>query len=116
MVFPLLYLLLYSFADEKIALILATFFILTRSCFRVAELSKGFGGKLANEEIPFRSLEGSMVSLATILMTAFHPGRALGAKWHDAGWNWKKGQIDDSETQQDDTPVHEVEVDGVIKS
>jgi hypothetical protein len=97
-------------------LALATLFILTRSCFRVAELSKGFGGKLANEEIPFMILEGSMVSLATILMTAFHPGRAFGEKWRDAGWNWKKGQVEDSETQQDGTPVHEVEVDGVVKS
>lgn len=57
-----------------------------------------------------------MVSLATILMTAFHPGRAFGEKWRDAGWNWKKGQVEDSETQQDGTPVHEVEVDGVVKS
>lgn len=61
-------------------------------------------------------LEGSMVSLATILMTAFHPGQALGAKWPNAGWNWRKGQVMISEAQRDTTPIHEVEVGGVMKS
>jgi len=63
-------------------------------------------------------LEGSMVSLATIFMTAFHPGRAFGEKWQDAGWNWKKEEITSghSETQLDDSPVHEVKIDGVPKS
>jgi hypothetical protein len=101
---------------KSTALALATFFILTRSCFRVAELSRGFGGKLANEEIPFMILEGSIVSLATLLMTGFHPGQAFGEKWVDAGWNWKKEQAGDSETQRDSTPVHEVEVEGVLKT
>jgi len=35
-------------------------------------------------------LEGAMIVLATAIMTVFHPGRAFGAKWKDAGWSWKK--------------------------
>jgi hypothetical protein len=69
---------------------LAIIFILTRSCFRVAELAKGFGSKLANEEIPFMILEGAMIILATSSMTIFHPGWVFGMKWKDAGWTWKK--------------------------
>jgi hypothetical protein len=73
-----------------IALSLGTVFILTRSCFRVAELAKGFRSKLANEEIPFMVLEGAMIVLATATTTIFHTGWAFGAKWADAGWSWKK--------------------------
>jgi hypothetical protein len=39
-------------------------------------------------------LEGAMIVLATASMTAFHPGRAFGEKWVDAGWSWKKGDVE----------------------
>jgi hypothetical protein len=29
-----------------------------------------------------------MIVLATATMTLFHPGRAFGARWPDAGWSW----------------------------
>ena len=79
-------------ADDFIALTFATICILARSSFRVGELAKGFGSKLANEEIPFMVLEGAMVVLATSAVTAFHPGRAFGEKWKDAGWTWKNSR------------------------
>jgi len=41
-------------------------------------------------------LEGGMILFATFLMTAFHPGRYIGEKWKESGWNLKKGE------QQDD--------------
>ncbi|KAH8598954.1 RTA1 like protein-domain-containing protein [Bisporella sp. PMI_857] len=63
---------------------IAFFFILVRSCFRVAELSHGFEGKLANEEVPFMILEGGMMILTTILMTIWHPGRYMKAEWKKA--------------------------------
>lgn len=46
-------------------------------------------------------LEGAMIALATTTMTIFHPGRAFGAKWKDAGWNWKKERMADIETAGD---------------
>jgi len=79
-----------SFKFFLTGIAIATIFILTRSCFRVAELAKGFDGKLANEEVPFMILEGAMIILATTTLTVFHPGRAFGEKWTDAGWQWKK--------------------------
>jgi len=60
---------------------IAFFFILVRSCFRVAELSHGFAGKLANEEVSFMILEGGLMLLTTFLMTAWHPGRFMKAEW-----------------------------------
>jgi hypothetical protein len=62
-------------------------------------LAKGFGSQLANEEIPFMILEGPMIILATTLMTAFHPGRAFGAKWVDAGWTWKTPRVERSDSE-----------------
>lgn len=43
-------------------------------------------------------LEGTMIVLATVLLTAFHPGRAFGAKWRDAGWSWGKDRGDNGDT------------------
>ena len=79
---------------NKQHLSLATPFIFTRSCFRVAELAKGFGGKLDNEEMPFMVLEGAMIALSIAMMTIFHPGWAFSAKWTHAGWNWKDRRTD----------------------
>ena len=45
-------------------------------------------------------LEGAMIVLATTTMTVFHPGRAFGAKWKDAGWNWKRERMIDIETAE----------------
>jgi RTA1 like protein len=85
-------------ADNNVAWAFATIFILTRSCFRVAELAKGFGGKLANQQVPFMILEGAMIVLATATMTIYHPGNAFGDKWDDAGWSWKKESGKDVES------------------
>jgi hypothetical protein len=54
---------------------LATVCIYIRSIFRVAELSGGFNGYLANNEIIFTVIEGAMIFIAAIcLSTIGHPG------------------------------------------
>jgi hypothetical protein len=68
---------------------LATILILTRSCFRVAELAHGFNGKLANDQVIFMILEGGVMILATFLLTAFAPGRYIGSEWKNSGWGIK---------------------------
>jgi hypothetical protein len=74
------------------AFAIAIFFILVRSLFRVAELAHGFSGKLANDQITFMVLEGGMMILATLFLTAFSPGRFLGRdEWKNSGWGYKKG-------------------------
>ena len=69
---------------------IATITILIRSSFRVAELSQGFRGKLANDEVTFMILEGTMVAIACISLTVVHPGFALKGQWKQFGFTRKK--------------------------
>jgi hypothetical protein len=78
--------------------------------FRVAELAHGFNGKLANDQISFMILEGGMVILATLLLTAFPPGQYIGRKeWKNSGWGYKKNGSAFSleNTLSDRTPENE---------
>jgi len=68
------------------AVLLATTTLFIRTVFRSVELSEGFGGKLANEEVTFMILDGVMVIIATICMTGMHPGFAFGKRWNDASF------------------------------
>ena len=63
------------------ALLVATATIFTRSCYRVAELQEGFDGDLANQQAAFMILEGAMIIIACIALTALHPGLVLGEFW-----------------------------------
>ena len=76
---------------KLIALIFATVFIFIRSCFRVAELSGGFGSALANDQITFMILEGAMIVSACLCLTLFHPGRAFAGGWKSAGYTMRAG-------------------------
>ena len=72
------------------ALGLATLTIFTRSVFRCAELSGGFHGPLANQEVTFMILEGAMISIAVISLTVCHPGLVFKNAWHTADWSMRK--------------------------
>nr|POE47736.1 sphingoid long-chain base transporter rsb1 [Quercus suber] len=71
------------------SLLLATIAILIRSIFRVAELWGGFAGTLWNSETDFLALDGAMIALYVICVTALHPGPAFGGQWHVANWSLK---------------------------
>ncbi|KAL5001711.1 sphingoid long-chain base transporter [Aspergillus recurvatus] len=61
---------------------LATVCIYIRSVFRVAELSNGFDSHLANDEVAFMVLEGTMISIAALaLSTGGHPGIGFQGRW-----------------------------------
>ncbi|KAL8963789.1 MAG: hypothetical protein Q9183_004956 [Haloplaca sp. 2 TL-2023] len=62
-------------------LITATFTIYIRSIFRVAELSEGFDGHLANDEVTYMILEGAMIAIAAIALTVAHPGFVFHRNW-----------------------------------
>jgi hypothetical protein len=68
-----------------IGLAIATLLIFIRSVYRVAELSEGFSGKIANQEAPFMIFEGPMIIVAVALITWYHPGRVFGDLWIPAG-------------------------------
>lgn len=72
-----------------VALSVATVTILIRSTFRVAELSQGFDGELANDEVTFLVLEGAMVTIASIALTVAHPGPSFKGQWLHLGFKWR---------------------------
>lgn len=74
------------------SLLLATVAILARSIFRAAELWEGFSGKLWNSETDFLILDGAMVALAVLALSALHPGLAFGGQWHAANWSLRTGK------------------------
>lgn len=82
---------------------LATLTITIRSSFRVAELSGGFHGSLANNQSTFMVLEGAMIGIASLCLTTLHPGLAFRGTWADANFNFfhsKKKQFDaEAETE-----------------
>jgi len=80
-------------------LLLATVVVLIRSIFRAAELWGGFSGKLWNDETDFLILDGTMIAIAIICLTALHPGVAFGGQWTAANWSFKtkKGVAEDKE-------------------
>lgn len=62
----------------------ATLTIFVRSCFRVAELSGGFHGPLANNQPTFMVLEGAMVGISCLCLTILHPGVGFRGTWGNA--------------------------------
>jgi hypothetical protein len=56
------------------ALTLSTLLIFTRCVFRVAELSEGWEGHLANTQKYFVGLESAIIVAAVLLLNLCHPG------------------------------------------
>ncbi|KAK9490407.1 RTA1 like protein-domain-containing protein [Lipomyces doorenjongii] len=61
--------------------------IFTRSVYRVAELSQGFHGSLANQEVTFMILEGAMIFIAAGSQTLLHPGYCFQGSWDAADFS-----------------------------
>ncbi|PKY05462.1 RTA1-domain-containing protein [Aspergillus campestris IBT 28561] len=76
-----------SFRLFLAALAIATVAVFVRSVFRCVELSQGFDGKLAGNEITYMVLEGAMVALAVVVLTFFHPGWVWNEYWAKAAWH-----------------------------
>ncbi|KAF5009328.1 hypothetical protein FDECE_4426 [Fusarium decemcellulare] len=88
------------------ALFGATAFLFVRTVFRAVELSEGFAGKLANQEVEFMILDGVMVILACISLTVCHPGPGFGYRWNEAGFRFRtsKAKAHMEEAPQPITP------------
>jgi hypothetical protein len=88
------------------SLLLATIAVLARSIFRVAELWGGFDGKIWNNETDFMVLDGAMISLAVLGLTAMHPGFAFGkSMWQAGNWNLKSKKGQEYEKKQGRSPI-----------
>ena len=63
----------------------------------MAELSEGFDGKLAKQQTTYMILDATMVGIAAITLSIFHPGICFGAYWNLANFNVrakKQGRLD----------------------
>jgi hypothetical protein len=87
------------------SLALATVCIFIRSVFRVAELSGGFKGHLANNQISFMILDGVMVIIASFTLTVMHPGRGFGRVWNEANFTFLVGKSKDSNVEMESSGV-----------
>jgi hypothetical protein len=77
-----------STTNGNTALFLATATLFVRTVFRAIELSEGFGGKLANNQLQFMILDGAMVIIACICMTVMHPGYGFEKRWNEARFSF----------------------------
>ncbi|CEP65007.1 RTA1 domain-containing protein LALA0_S16e00540g [Lachancea lanzarotensis] len=59
------------------ALTIAVLLVYVRCIYRVVELAQGWGGYLITHEVYLVILDALMISLATAIMTVFHPGFAF---------------------------------------
>ena len=58
----------------------------------MAELSKGFNGDIANNEVEFMILDGALMSIVIILLTIAHPGIILGPMWQAGGFRLRRSK------------------------
>jgi hypothetical protein len=85
----------------------ATLTIFIRSAFRVAELSGGFHGPLANNQVSFMILEGAMIVIASSCLTFLHPGIAFQGTYSMANFAFRGKRSSDVEktVEGDETPT-----------
>ncbi|OHE92726.1 RTA1 like protein [Colletotrichum orchidophilum] len=84
----------------------ATAFLFVRTVFRSVELSEGFGGKLANQEVEFMILDGTMIILACLCLTIWHPEYGFGKRWNEAEFRFRtsKAKVNQEEASHTITP------------
>lgn len=81
-----------------LGLAIASGTIFVRCVFRVAELKDGFSSSLANDEVAFMILEGTMIAIASICLTVGHPGLCLDIEWR-LPKQMQKGRDDSSNVE-----------------
>ncbi|OJJ45556.1 hypothetical protein ASPZODRAFT_473749 [Penicilliopsis zonata CBS 506.65] len=57
-----------------IAEVIAYFTVLIRCIYRIPEMAGGWGSPLMQKENEFLVLDGTMIAIATLFLTIFHPG------------------------------------------
>ncbi|KAF4957781.1 hypothetical protein FSARC_11190 [Fusarium sarcochroum] len=84
----------------------ATLLILIRTAYRVAELSEGYQSKIANDEVAFMLLEGTMIVIATACLAIGHPGACFGGQWEEADFRLRgsKDSFELDKAQSDSVP------------
>jgi len=75
-------------------LVVAVVTIFARSVYRCVELSGGFNGTLfVSDEVVFMILEGTMIAIACITLTALHPVVCFQGSWHEADFKFRPFRV-----------------------
>ncbi|TVY85253.1 Sphingoid long-chain base transporter RSB1 [Lachnellula suecica] len=78
------------FKSFLVGLVISSVTIFARSVYRCAELAGGFNGELfRGDEALFMVLEGLMLVIATIWLTALHPAVAFQGTWHESNFRFR---------------------------
>jgi hypothetical protein len=94
-----------STPNSNAALFLATATLFVRTVFRAIELSEGFEGKLANNQLQFMILDGAMVIIASICMTVMHPGFGFEKRWNEAKFSFFDDKAGSDQEIQEVSPA-----------
>lgn len=81
------------------AIVIGITTILIRCSFRVAELSEGFKGELANNEVLYMIFEAVMMAICVLVLTVGHPGLTLGSYWNTGKFHWRQNRNREVEKQ-----------------
>lgn len=81
------------------AIVIGITTILARCSFRVAELSEGFKGELANNEVLYMIFEAVMMAICVLVLTVGHPGLTLGSYWNTGKFHWRQSRAREVEKQ-----------------
>lgn len=63
-----------SFQLFLVSLVVAYLCILTRCCYRIAEMAPGWRNSIMTNQVDFMVLDGAMIGTAVFFLSAFHPG------------------------------------------
>lgn len=85
-------------------LTLAYITIFTRCVFRIGEMANGWGNSIMQDQTDFIALDGVMITIATLCLTAFHPGLAF-PEMQMHGKTSPLGEFTNAEAEK----VHDVE-------
>ncbi|RDL39273.1 Uncharacterized protein BP5553_03613 [Venustampulla echinocandica] len=94
------------FKGFLIGLFVSSVTIFARSIYRCAELAGGFDGDLfKNDEALYMIMEPTMIAVACICLTVFHPAVAFKGVWHEANFTFrtKKGALENGRMKMGST-------------
>ena len=89
----------YALLTILIGLGIATVTIYIRSVYRVAELSQGFTGSIADQEAPYIVFEPIMITIACLCLIGWHPSYVFGDMWEAADYRKHKEEKESTESK-----------------
>lgn len=98
----------WCFRYFNLALTAAVLCVFVRCCYRVAELAQGWNGFLISHEWYFIILDALMMSIATLVLSIFHPGFAFMGRSAEIKMTSSKEDIETSNSDMKKKPTRDM--------